>query len=249
MFDQPLLVAFIMSSFAATMTTIGSLIVLFIPLKKKIIETAIDIGLGFGSGVMLVASFLSLLVPSIQNSNIIITLLGFCSGAAAIAFFNWILPHKHLFKNSLSKKIKAAWLVALAIIIHNFPEGFAIGITSSYSTQESIKVGLAIGFQDLPEGLAVSLPILAITKSKLIALVVGGLSGFSEVISALPASFFGMISPFLLYFLMAFGAGAMIFVVSNEAIPESHRSGKEKEATLGFISGFIIMLILDSIKF
>lgn len=252
---NPVLLALIMSTIAFTMTTLGATPVLFVRAKPKsgdngFLEDLIDIGLGFGSGVMIVASFTSLLLPAIKGGGIALTIAGFILGAFIVALINEIIPHEHIFKGfegwrEARRKIKAAWLVALAIIIHNLPEGYSIGISSAYRDIEGIKVGLAISFQDVPEGLAVALPILAITGSRLTALTIGALSGFSEVIAALLAALL-FTNPNALYLGLASAAGAMIYVVSNEAIPESHRSGSEKKATIGFFLGFILMLYLDT---
>jgi ZIP family zinc transporter len=249
---SPVTVALIMSTLAMILTTLGATPILLVKARRgDLLEDLIDVGLGFSSGVMIVASFTSLLLPSIEGGGFTITMIGFILGAVAIAVVNEILPHEHIFKGfegwqSARGKVKAAWLVAVAIIIHNLPEGYSIGVASAYSGVEGVKVGLAIGLQDMPEGLAVALPILAITGSRLLAILVAALSGFSEVITAMLAvTLFE--HPQALYLGLSSAAGAMIYVVSHEAIPESHRSGVEKKATAGFFLGFIVMLYLDTV--
>lgn len=250
---NPLVLALIMSSLAMVMTTLGSLPVIFIRVKRDngVLGDLVDVGLGFGSGVMIVASFTSLLLPSIEGGGFKVTITGFLLGALIVAMLNEVLPHEHIFKGfegwrEAGRKIKAAWLVALAILIHNLPEGYSIGVASAYSGNEGFEVGLAISLQDMPEGLAVAIPILAITGSRVSAITIAFLSGLSEVISAVIAvSLFS--NPNLLYIGLSSAAGAMIYVVSHEAIPESHRSGSEKKATIGFFLGFIVMLYLDTI--
>ncbi len=249
---DPIVIALLMSTLAMISTIIGALPVLLIRVRRSgSIEDLIDIGLGFSSGVMIVASFTSLLLPSIEEGGFEVTLAGFLLGAAAIAIVNEVTPHEHIFKGfegwrNARSKIKAAWLVALAIIIHNIPEGYSIGVASAYRGLEGVKVGLAISLQDMPEGLAVALPVLAITGSMYMAVMIATLSGFSEVVAAVLAVIvFG--NPQLLYLGLSSAAGAMMYVVSHEAIPESHRGGAEKKATIGFFLGFIVMLYLDTV--
>ncbi len=247
--------ALIMSLLAAALTTLGSLPVLLVKYRRgdpRSLEFMIDVGLGFSSGVMIVASFTSLLLPSIEHGGIIVALSGFLGGAVVIALINELLPHEHLFKGfegwvSARRKIKAAWLVALAILIHNIPEGYSIGVASAYDLGEGFKVGLAIGLQDVPEGLAVALPVLGVTGSRFLAVSVAALSGLSETLAALlsVSVFSGL--PFILYLGLSSAAGAMVYVVVHEALPESHGSGRERYATLGFFIGFIAMIYLDTI--
>ena len=252
----PVMTALIMSTFAMLTTTLGAaLVVLVRQLRGYQADILMDVGLGFSSGVMTVATFTSLLLPAIEIEGIWIALLGFATGAIIIAIINRFVPHEHVFKNTLfsiqnkstidAKKLRTVWLVALAIIIHNLPEGYAIGVASASDPLEGIQIGTAIGFQDIPEGLAVALPIVAGGGSVRLALFVGWLSGMSEVITAVPASLL-----FKSHAALAFGlssaAGAMIYVVSHEALPESHRSGHETSATIGFFAGFIVMLLLDT---
>ncbi|MEB3847110.1 MAG: ZIP family metal transporter [Desulfurococcales archaeon] len=252
--NSPVVTALVMSSIAMTLTTLGGLGAVL--LKNKFtpenFAKMLDLGLGFSSGVMLVASFTSLLIPSIDSFGIAPTLLGFILGALTIHIVNNLIPHEHFVRGyegppSGLRKLKAAWLVAFAIIIHNFPEGISIGAASAYSTLNGITIGLAIGIQDIPEGLAVSLPVYASTGRLGWALFLAWLSGLSEVVMAVPAAYLSAISLPLLPYAMGFGAGAMVYVVSHEAIPETHRSGHEDLATLSFFLGFITMLLLDSI--
>jgi len=240
-----------MSVLAMTCTIIGALPVLLVKIKKDgLIEDLIDIGLGFSGGVMMVASFTSLLLPAINGGGFTIAIAGFIIGAVVIAVINEVIPHEHIFKgfegwHVAKVKIKTAWLVALAILIHNLPEGYSIGIASAYKVMEGVKVGLAISLQDIPECLAIALPILAISGSRILAITITTLSGASEVLTALLAvSLLG--DPRVLYLSLSSAAGAMIYIVSHEAIPESHRSGVERKATIGFFLGFIIMLYLDT---
>jgi len=252
---DPLRTAFVMSVYAAVMTTIGGLLV--VPLRllgglsQERVSFWLDVGMGFSSGVMIVASFLSLLLPALELSPPSVVMPSFVAGALAIHVLNALIPHEHLIKGyegppGFYRKLRAAWLIAMAIILHNLPEGMAIGASSMYDPREGVLVGIAIGTQDLPEGLAVALPVLASTGSLATALAVASFSGFSEVLSSVVVAALALAAPNVLAASLSFAAGAMIYVVSHEALPESHRSGHEKPATLGFFLGFLVMLYLDT---
>ncbi|MCE4621510.1 MAG: ZIP family metal transporter [Desulfurococcales archaeon] len=252
---NPVTLAFILSSIAALLTTAGAL--LSIPVKPRERDSGgqtgsvIDVGLGFSSGVMIVASFTSLILPAMDLAGFARPAMGFLLGAFTIHAVNKLVPHEHLIKGyegprALAGKVRASWLVAAAILIHNLPEGMAIGSASVYSPERGVITGLAIAFQDIPEGLAVALPVALIKGSTLWGMVLGLLSGLSEVLLAVPTAALGSLIVWLLPYLLGFGAGAMVYVVSHEALPESHRTGREREATIGFFAGFMLMLYLDS---
>lgn len=249
--ENPLLAALLVSLYAALTTTLGGiLVVLARKAREGRLEALLDVGMGFSSGVMIVASFTSLLLPAIDLAGLPTSLAGFTLGALLIHVVNKLSPHEHLVRGyegpeSLRRKIKAAWLVAIAVIIHNLPEGMAIGASTAYSIPLGIATGLAIGLQDFPEGLAVSLPVYASTGSFKLAVALGALSGLSEVATALIAVLAAGGGAVTLALVLAFAAGAMVYVVSHEALPESHRSGHEAHATLGFFIGFLVMLSLD----
>ncbi len=251
--EDRVLTALVLSIFAASLTTLGSVLVLFIRRPKEIEKSSLilDVGMAFSSGIMTVASFTSLLLPAIELSGIMEPLLGFLVGAMSIYTLNRLIPHEHFIRGYEGpqwgiRKLKAAWLVALAIIIHNLPEGMAIGASTALDPREGGIVGIAIGIQDFPEGLAVALPVAIATGNRLLAVLVGAISGASEILTSLLAVIGGVYSVDLLPFLLGFGAGAMMYVVSHEALPESHRTGHEENATIGFFLGFIVMLYLDS---
>ena len=248
------ILAFLISSIAMILTSIGGLGILFLRRddNPKRASLFIDLGLGFSSGIMIVASFTSLLIPAIDSYGVLYPVIGLVIGAFTVHIINSIIPHEHMVKgyegpSIYVKKLKAAWLVAFAIIIHNLPEGLSIGVATGYSALTGITLGIAIAVQDIPEGLAVSLPIFLTTNSKLKGIFYAFLSGLSEVLIAVPAAFLASYFNVILPFAMGFGAGAMVYVVSHEAIPETHRSGEEKKATISFFVGFIVMIILDSL--
>ncbi len=252
--NNAVLLALILSTLAMLSTTLGGLPVLIMRGKRasdRSFSLLVDLGLGFSSGVMVVASFTSLIIPAIEEFGLISPLFGLIAGALSVHLVNSVIPHEHLIKgyegpSQAAKKLKAAWLVALAIIIHNLPEGLSIGVASAFGLRDAIALGLAIAIQDAPEGLAVALPVYATSGRVARALFYAWLSGFSEVVLAVIAASLTSLSAPLLPAAMGFGAGAMIYVVSHEALPETHRSGHENKATLSFFTGFVVMLILDT---
>ncbi len=251
-FRDPVTVALLLGAFATMTTTAGALTVHFFRHRKASAELVLDVGLGFSSGVMITASFTSLLLPAIEIGGVLPAVMGMVLGALAIHGLNSVVPHEHMVKGfegpaKLVGKVRSAWLVAMAIIIHNLPEGMAIGASTAESVANGIAVGVAISVQDIPEGLAVALPIALIKGSAWVGVLYGFLSGASELALSAVAVLMGTYAVLLLPYLLGFAAGAMIYVVSHEAIPESHRTGHEKPATLGFFVGFIIMLYLDTV--
>ena len=251
---DPITLAFYMGLFAATMTSMGSLLSLLAGPPESMRERfdlLIDLGLGFSSGVMIVASFTSLLLPSIESYGLWETLAGFVGGAVLVHVVNSLVPHEHFVKGfegprDALRRLRAAWLVALAIIIHNIPEGLSIGAASAYSSLDGVAIGLAIGVQDFPEGLAVAIPVLASTNSRGLAVFIGVLSGLTEVVTSGLAAFVGVGVSGMLPYLMGLGAGAMVYVVSHESLPETHRSGHELRSTIAFFAGFLVMIVLDT---
>ncbi len=246
-----MMVALLAGGVAALLTSLGAVVAVPLYWFGGRVDRLLDAGLGFSSGVMLVASFTSLLLPAIESWGVWLPLLGFLLGALVMGLVHRLVPHEHLLKGvvdgpaGLGSKLEAAVLVALAIIIHNLPEGLAIGFASLYDPRAGWLMGLAIGVQDVPEGLAVTLPLLAVSRGWARPLMVGVLSGVSEWVAAVAAALLGVEE--LLPVLMGFGAGAMIFVTIREAVPEAFRGGYEDVATVGFLAGFSLMLVLDTL--
>ncbi|ABN70234.1 zinc/iron permease [Staphylothermus marinus F1] len=236
----------------AVLTSIGSFPVI---LGKKISEKYIYAGLGFSGGVMLVALFTSLLIPSLDMGCYLCVYTGFIVGALTIYVLDKSLPHLHFIKGYEGPKwfrrtYMRMLLVVLAIIIHNIPEGMAVGVSTIYGLKDGVLVALAIGIQDIPEGLAVSLPYYSVSKDMRKSLALGVISGFSELAAAyIPLGvvvLFSNVLELLMPFLMSFSAGAMIYVVVHELIPETYSHGHDDLSTLGFFTGFIIMFLLDT---
>ncbi len=245
---QILLIALI----PASMTSLGTLPVL---LGGRIGERFLDTGLGFSAGIMLVASFTSLLIPAMETGRHVEVYLGLVTGIASIYLLDKSIPHLHVVKGyegppSMKRIIKKTLLISLAIIIHNIPEGMSVGVSTIYSLTDGLIIAVAIGIQDIPEGLAVSLPVYHATRSPGKAISIGVLSGLSELAAAYIPLGIIMVAPALidglLPFLMCFSAGAMIYVVAHEIIPEIYGHGHDEASSIGFFAGFLIMLFLDT---
>jgi ZIP family zinc transporter len=232
---------------AGLATGLGAFPIFF---KKEISHRALDTMLGFAEGVMLAAAAFSLLVPSIKLGGIWVAVGGFVIGGLFVYLIDRYVPHAHFIKGpeGPSSSLSRVSLLLLAITIHNFYEGLAVGVSfGSGDTAAGIVIATAIGLQNIPEGSAVAFPLIregfrrrkALGYATLTGLIepVGGLIGVSLVTLARPLLSGGL----------AFSAGAMAFVVSHEMIPESHRKGHELEATFGFITGFAVMMLLDTV--
>ncbi len=233
--------------FVAGTTSLGSLAVYLYGEKSPDLTLA----LAFASGVMLVASFTSLILPAIKLAGFALVALGIALGIIAIYLADRLVPHEHLLRGyegppSARKLLKKAWLIALAVIIHNLPEGLAVGTSIAYSIPVGLATAIAIGLQDIPEGLAVALPISAI-KGKRQGFLMGVLSGLSETALAVLGALLFTLTPWLLPLGMSFSGGAMLYVTLKEAVPEVYREDEPPlKIMLGFLAGFYLMLFLDS---
>lgn len=272
MFDQlvtffesinPVWGALIAGLFTWGLTMLGaSLVFVFQNPSKKLLDGM----LGFTGGVMIAASFWSLLSPAIKMSpgegftKVMPAAIGFGLGALFLFALDKVLPHLHL-NHPISKaegvKTKTPWekstLLVLAITLHNIPEGLAVGVLfggvaagiPEASIAGALVLAIGIGLQNLPEGLAVAFPLRRAGMSKTKSFMYGQSSALVEpisaVIGALAVGFFTPVLPYAL----AFAAGAMVFVVIEEVVPETQQGDNSDIATLGFIGGFIIMMILD----
>ena len=232
----------------------------------------LDAALGFTGGVMIAASFWSLLSPAIdaveiQNelgkSNLPSFLppaIGFFLGAAFMFLLDKSIPHLHIFgkieeAEGPKTDLKKTSLLVLAIAIHNIPEGLAVGVafgalaspefSSVFSLGSAVALGIGIGIQNFPEGFAVSMPLRRAGFSKIKSWKWGQLSAIVEPIFAVIGAAFVMLVYPILPYALAFAAGAMIFIVVEEVIPESQRGGNVDLATMGLILGFIVMMCLD----
>jgi ZIP family zinc transporter len=235
------------SLLAGLATGAGALPVLF---TKRISDRLLDVMLGFAAGVMLAATSFSLLVPSIDLGGPWIAVFGLLLGAVVLHLIDRFIPH---FSPAFGiegppSKLSRTWLFILAITIHNFPEGLAVGVSfGSGDIAAGLVIATAIGLQNMPEGLAVALPLVREGYSRRKALWYGTLTGLVEPLGGLLGAAMVAISRPLLPWGLAFAAGAMLFVIADEMIPESHKKGYEREATFGLIAGFVIMMLLDVI--
>jgi len=235
------------SLLAGLATGAGALPVLF---TRRISDRLLDVMLGFAAGVMLAATSFSLLVPSIDLGGPWIAVFGLLLGAVVLHLIDRSVPH---FSPAFGiegppSKLSRTWLFILAITIHNFPEGLAVGVSfGSGDIAAGLVIATAIGLQNMPEGLAVALPLVREGYSRRKALWYGTLTGLVEPLGGLLGVAIVAISRPLLPWGLAFAAGAMLFVIADEMIPESHKKGYEREATFGLIAGFVIMMLLDVI--
>jgi ZIP family zinc transporter len=234
------------SLLAGCATGVGALPILFF---KDVSDRLLDVMLGFAAGVMLAASSFSLLIPALELSNIWTVAIGFSLGALIIHVIDKYTPHTHMWKGAEGpdSKLSGLMLMVIAITIHNFPEGLAVGVSfGGGDVARGTLVALAIGLQNMPEGLAVAFPLVREGYSRSRSLMVATLTGLVEPVGGLIGVALVSVAEPILPWGLAFAAGAMIFVVSDEIIPESHRKGFEREATFGLIAGFIIMMVLDN---
>ena len=256
---DPILAAFLATTFTWGLTAFGASFVFFFKTMNRVV---LDGMLGFTGGVMVAASFWSLLAPAIEMSEgdgfikVIPAAVGFLLGAIFIFGLDKVLPHMHInFKET--EGIKSPWqrttLLVLAITLHNIPEGLAVGVLfggvaagiPEASIAGAVTLAIGIGIQNFPEGIAVSMPLRRMGMSRGKSFMYGQSSAIVEpifgVLGAVAVTFFTPILPYAL----AFAAGAMIFVVVEEVIPETQQDKNTDIATLGFIGGFIVMMTLD----
>ena len=241
---------------AAGATTAGTLPVLF---SRRLSEKIIDTLLGFGAGVMLAATAFSLIIPALESAKLLgfsawqasaVTGSGILIGGAFLLLIDHLLPHEHFIKGPegvSAQTLRRTWLFVFAICLHNLPEGLAIGVAFGGSDAlGAAALAAGISIQDVPEGLVVAVALVAVGYSRLRAILIGCASGLIEPVGAvLGASIVSMSEQFLPWGL-ALAAGAMLFVISHEIIPESHRKGHERYATGGLMLGFVVMMALDT---
>lgn len=221
-------------------TGFGGVPVLFM---KSLSQRILDALLGFAAGVMLAATPFSLLIPAIAYGGVMQATTAFIIGAVAIYLLDKYVPHEHISKGheGPASHLSGTSLMILAITIHNFPGGMAVGVSFA-----GVTLAVAIALQNIPECSAVAFPLVRAGfgrgKAAWYALLTGLLEPVGGVIGVLVIAVSYKVLPLAL----AFAGGAMAFVVSHEMIPESHRFGHEKEATFGFVCGFALMMLLDN---
>lgn len=260
MFSQPVLYAFLATLFTWGVTALGAAGVFVF---REVNQRLLDGILGFTAGVMIAASFWSLLAPSItlsQHAGIvpwIPPLIGFVSGGAFLWAVDKLLPHLHLYAPVSEKEgVKTGWhktlLLFLAITLHNIPEGLAVGVAfgaahlanSGATFANAIALAVGIGIQNFPEGFAVSMPFRREGMSRFKSFLYGQGSALVEPVAAVIGAAGVLYMQGLLPYALAFAAGAMIYVSVEEIIPESQAHGTDS-ATIGAMVGFALMMTLD----
>ena len=214
-----------------------------------------DIVLSFAAGVMLCAAIVGLIVPSItdKKGSILITIAGILAGAVCLNLIDKLVPHLHKMTGVDIEKhphktedLNKVLLFVIAIAIHNLPEGIAAGVSfGSENTAHALTIAGGIALQNIPEGMVIIAPMIASGISKKRTLLIAMATGIVEVVGTLIGYFAVSISQAILPFALAFAGGTMIYVVSDEMIPETHSHGNERFATYSLIAGFILMLGFD----
>lgn len=242
------------SLLAGLATGVGALPAFFM---TKISDKVMNALLGGAAGVMLAATSFSLIVPGIEAGDNLwpgwgppVVIIGMLFGAFFLDRVDKMLPHEHFFigREGPSSSLRRIWLFIIAITIHNFPEGLAVGVGfGAGDVGQATALAIGIGLQNMPEGLAVALPLIGLGYSRSKAIGIATLTGLVEPVGGLLGV--GAVAIFhpILPFGLAFAAGAMLFVISDEIIPETHSKGKSRIATFGVLIGFVIMMGMDTL--
>jgi ZIP family zinc transporter len=264
---HPVVQALLATLFTWGVTAMGAATVF---VTKTINQKLLDGMMGFAAGVMIAASFWSLLNPALELAEANAALggvpawvpaaVGFMAGALFLFLVDKVIPHIHIgFRNDEAEGIKTGWhrsiLLVLAITLHNIPEGLAVGVAFGALANETnvtaqmlfapVALAIGIGLQNFPEGLAVSMPLRREGFSRWKSFWYGQLSGVVEPIAGVIGALAVILMKPILPYALSFAAGAMIFVVVEELIPESHRKGNTDLATMGAMIGFTVMMVMD----
>ena len=259
--NNPVFLAFLATCFTWFVTALGAAMVFFF---NEISRKVLDGMLGFAAGVMIAASFWSLLAPSIDLAEEmgmtpwVPPLIGFLAGGIVLRLIDKLLPHLHIGMpitqaEGIHTKWKKTILLVLAITLHNFPEGLAVGVAfgaiaaeiPSASLAGAIALAIGIGLQNFPEGAAVSVPLRRAGLTRFKSFWYGQLSGAVEPLGGVLGALAALAMRPILPYALAFAAGAMIFVVVEDAIPEAQLEGNTDIATMGAMLGFAVMMTLD----
>ena len=258
---HPVFQAFLATLFTWAATAAGASAVFA---AKGVNKKVLDGMLGFAAGVMIAASFWSLLAPSIEMASSMgipawfPAASGFILGGVFLRVVDSILPHLHLnFPMDEAEGVRTSWrrttLLVLAVTLHNIPEGLAIGVAfgaaaagyPSATLAGAITLAVGIGIQNFPEGMAVAMPLRREGLSRLKSFWYGQLSGVAEIVAGVTGAAATFLFHSILPYALAFAAGAMIFVVVEEVVPESQREGNADIATMAAMMGFTVMMVLD----
>lgn len=244
------------ASLAAGGATGAGAMVVF--LVRQISQPLNDALLGFSAGVMLAASFFSLIMPGIEHAEAdlgstalaaLVVMAAVMLGAITLSAVNRYVPHEHFVlghQGIETQAVRRIWLFVIAITLHNFPEGLAVGVGYGTGDVDGGNVlALGIGLQNIPEGLAVAVALRSLGYERLTCFAIGGATGLVEPVGGLLGVAAVTLFAPLLPWGLGFAAGAMLFVVSNEIVPETHRRGHEQLATFGLMIGVAVMTFLD----
>ena len=236
-------------------TALGSAFVFF--MKKDMPQRLQKALLGFASGVMVAASVWSLIIPALEmgegTKSVIPVTIGLLAGFAFLLFIDQVTPHIHLVggPEGPKSKLSRTTMLALAVTIHNFPEGMAVGVAvagalnSDFTMAGAIALSLGIAIQNVPEGAIISMPLRSEGNSRTRAFTIGALSGLVEPIGSVTIILLASTLQPVLPFLLAFAAGSMLYVVVEELIPEASQGEHSNLGTIGFAIGFVLMMVLD----
>jgi ZIP family zinc transporter len=248
------LIGFLASTVAGLATGIGALPAVFL---HRAPERAMNALLGGAAGVMLAATSFSLVIPGIRFGNdlwpgygVLAVAIGMLVGAACLDRIDKWAPHEHFLQGleGPDSRLRRIWLFIIAITIHNFPEGLAVGVGfGSGNIADGTALAIGIGLQNMPEGLAVAVALIGLGYGRATAIGIATLTGLVEPIGGLLGAATVQSAQAALPFGLAFAAGAMLFVISDEIIPETHAKGRSRLATFGVMIGFVVMMTLDTL--
>ncbi len=249
------LAGFIASACASVGTAVGSLGVFFIQTLSRRLEDGL---LSLAAGIMLAATFFSLLLPSIEygatlysseTAGALVAGTGVLVGAFLLFFIHQTVPHEHFVSGrdgASDKQVARIWLFVIAITLHNFPEGLAVGVGfAGGEMANGLSLALGIGIQNVPEGLAVSVALMSVGYTRAKSAAIGVASGMVEPLGGLIGAVAVSGAESFMPWALAFSAGAMLFIISDEIIPETHQNGNQNIATFSLIIGFVVMMLLD----
>ncbi len=223
-------------------------------LFKKISHRFSDIILAFAAGVMLAAAVLGLILPALEYGGqwgLVPTVIGIFAGAVCLSLIDKLVPHLHKLSGAeqedhIASGAGKVLLFVLAIAIHNFPEGIAAGVSfGTGDTSSALLIAGGIALQNIPEGMVIIAPMLAVGISSRRTFLLAALTGFVEVIGTLIGYLAVSVASAILPFALAFAGGTMLYVISDEMIPETHAHGSQRGATYALLAGFCLMLISD----
>ncbi|MBZ2168675.1 ZIP family metal transporter [Marinobacter sp. F4216] len=246
-----------MASLAAGLASgVGAMAIFFV---RSVSDKLQDSMLAGAAGVMLAASFFSLLLPGLEYGEALlgttwaaaaVVIFGVMSGAWVLYYLHQKLPHEHFSlgrEGPHAEHIRRIWLFIIAITLHNFPEGMAVGVGfAGGDVRNGYVLATGIGLQNIPEGLAVAFSLLAINYSRVKAFTIALMTGLAEPIGGLFGATMVWIAEPIMPWTLGFAAGAMLFIISNEIIPETHRNSYKTIATFSLLTGFVVMMSLDA---